>query len=48
MAQIYLPGHPRERDHLQSSASAPNVALAPSYEKRGIFRLEEQETQEEA
>jgi hypothetical protein len=48
MAQIYLPGHPRERDQLQSSASAPDVALAASYEKRGIFRLEEQETREEA
>ena len=29
MAQIYLPEHPRERDQLQSSVSAPDVTLAP-------------------
>jgi hypothetical protein len=55
MAQIYLPEHPRERDQLQSSVSAPAFTLTPSYaglfcsvEDRGILCLEASETQEEA
>jgi NitT/TauT family transport system permease protein len=39
MAQIHLPEHPRERDQLQSSVSAPDFTLAPTYEARPPRRL---------
>jgi hypothetical protein len=55
MAQLYLPEHPRERDQLQSSVSAPDFTLTLSYadlfsyvEDCGLLRLEAPETQEEA
>jgi hypothetical protein len=55
MAQLYLPEHPCERNQLQSSVSAPDFTLTPSYaelfssvEERGILRLEAPETGEEA
>jgi hypothetical protein len=55
MAQTYLPEHPRERDQLQSSVSASDCTLTPSYaelfssvEERSIFRLEALGTREEA
>src|SRR6266487_4173395 len=39
MAQIYLPEHPRERDQLQSSVSAPDMTVAPRSEERPSRRL---------
>jgi hypothetical protein len=55
MAQMYLPEHPYERDHLQSRVSASDCPLTPSYaelfsslEEHGIFHLDAPETREEA
>jgi NitT/TauT family transport system ATP-binding protein len=39
MAQMYLPEHPRERDQLQSSVSAPDMTLAKGGEERPPRRL---------
>lgn len=39
MAQTYLPEHPREREQLQSSVSAPDVSLTTPVEGRPSRRL---------